>query len=338
MKKFFWQYLLLLLLFSAVLYAANIYFSQSGVDASADKGNGAHPFSVQVVLKARANPPDFWRIVEQGLEMGADEFNVSCEVTGPSQENDIDGQIELIRTAIAKKPDALILAACDYERTAPVCAEAVAAGIRLIMLDSDVDFAQKSCFVGTDNYELGQKLGALVEETLSPGDSFGVVGHVATSFTAIERRRGLLDSVSDSENRLAALAYCEGSEKLAQEQAVQMLTEHPDIRCMAGLNESSALGICAALEELELSGQVRMVTCDSSESQIKYMERGTIQAFVIQNPFNMGYLSMQAAVLILQGKKVDAHINTGSVVVTRETMRRTENQKLLFPFTDTTQG
>jgi ribose transport system substrate-binding protein len=269
--------------------------------------------------------------------MGGDEFNVNYAVHGPSTENDIDTQISMVRAAIKEKPDVLILAAGDFERLVPACEEAVSAGIRLIILDSDVNYDKKLCFVGTDNYELGQKLGGLVEDIMEPGGLFGVIGHVESSFTAMERKRGLMDALEGIEGRMAGLRFCGGSVDRSRRQTIEMIQQNPGITCMVGLNESSALGICFALDEMGLAGDIRVVACDSSEMQIQYIESGTIQSAVIQNPFNMGYLSMKAAVQIMNGEKVEPYINTGSVVINRDAMRRPENQKLLFPFIDENQ-
>ncbi|MDR1135561.1 MAG: substrate-binding domain-containing protein [Clostridiales Family XIII bacterium] len=335
MRNFIARYTVLMLLFTIVILVITYI---PGLNPSkpeeVEENQPAHQYRVQVVLKARANPPDFWRIVEQGLKMGGDEFNVKYEVNGPSTENDIDTQISMVRAAIKKKPDVLILAAGDFERLAPVCEEAVAAGIRLISLDSDVNSDKKLCFVGTDNYELGQKLGFLVDGILKPGDTFGVIGHVESSFTAMERERGLMDAVENVEERMAAIRFCGSSVDRSRKQTIEIIQQHPEITCMVGLNESSALGICRALDDLGMTGDIRVVACDSSETQIKYMESGVIQSAVIQNPFNMGYLSMVAAVRIMNGEKVEPYINTGSVVIDRDAMRRPENQKLLFPFID----
>ena len=82
-----------------------------------------------------------------------------------------------------------------------------------------------------------------------------------------------------------------------------------------------------------IARQVQVIVCDSSEDQIKFMENGTIQVCVIQHSFNMGYLSMQAAIQILDGKKVEKNIDTGSVTILSGEMKRLEYQKLLFPFT-----
>lgn len=334
MKRFPLIFVLLLLLCVAMILAISLAVPLWGGDRNPAEPENAPRYSIQVVLKARNNPPDFWRIVEQGIDMAGQEFNVHYEVNGPSNEDKVDEQIEMLRAAAAKQPDAIILAATDVERLTPVCQELNAAGIPLVILDSDVNQVDRVTFVGTDNYELGRKLGMLVNEHLQPGDKFGVVAHVESASTAIERRRGLLDTVNGGEDNLADLKYCDGSLALSKQQTIEMLKAHPDIRCMVGLNESSALGICNALDELGLTQKLPLVNCDSSEAQIAFLENGTIATAVVQNPFNMGYISMQAAVQHLDGEKLPSVINTGSVVIDRDGIRKPENQKLLFPFTN----
>ena len=305
---------------------------------SATIGNDEKPanqYKIKMILKAKANPPDFWRIVEQGALDAAKEYGTNCEVTGPTAEGDINRQIELMEEAIRQKPDAIILAVADYEKLAPVCKKAHDAGIMLVTVDSDVHFDKTQCFIGTDNIELGKKLADQVDLLTAPDEKFGVIGHVKTVTTAIERERGLTRNIKNCSERLAGLAYCNGSVQLARKQATEMIQANPDMKCMVGLNESSALGVAYALQDLGLGGKIKLVACDSSEEQIHFMEQGIIQALVIQNPFNMGYVSVKNTVELLQKKDVPRSFDTKSVVVTKKTLYTKENQKLLFPFTDT---
>ena len=200
-------------------------------------------YNIQVIFKALANPPDFWRVVEQGVQSAAAEYGVNCEVTAPPMEKDVDRQIELVREAIAKHPDAIILAASDYERMVPVCKEVTDAGILLVTVDSDVNYDGRRCFVGTDNVAMGRKLAELVDEAVPPEQKIGVMGHVEGARTAVERRDGLVGNVAGGMERVAALDYCDGSEIVSRQRTKEMLIEHPEIRCMVGLNESSALGV-----------------------------------------------------------------------------------------------
>ena len=186
---------------------------------------------------------------------------------------------------------------------------------------------------GTDNVAMGRKLAELVDEAVPPEQKIGVMGHVEGARTAVERRDGLVGNVAGGMERVAALDYCDGSEIVSRQRTKEMLIAHPEIRCMVGLNESSALGVANAIRDLGLEGKVGLIACDSSEKQIQFMEQGTIQAFVIQNPFNMGYLSVSNTVSILQGRTVPEVVNTDSVIIKKEDLYKKENQKLMFPFT-----
>ena len=326
--------------YAAILITLTIcFFAMFGLYNAESRaiGSEAPPvqYNVKMILKAKANPPDFWRIVEQGATVAAQEYGVNCEVTGPAAEEDVAKQIQLVERAISQKPDAIILAAADYEKLAPVCKEIRDAGIQLIMVDSDVDYDGKRCLIGTDNVELGKKLAQQVDLLIGPQDKFGVVGHVKSVTTAIERERGLREYAVNSGERIAGISYCNGSVQLARQQATEMLRAHPEIRCMVGLNESSALGVAHALLDLGLAGKVKLVACDSSEEMIQMMEQGVIQVFVVQNPFNMGYVSVKNAVSVLKKQEVSKFYDTKSVVVTKKTLYTEENQKLLFPFTET---
>lgn len=300
----------------------------------AKRGQAEGGTAIEIILKARKNPPDFWRVVEQGVMVAAEEFGASCNVTAPARESDVEGQIELVRAAIGRKPDAIILTASDYDRLVPVCKEAVSKGITLVAMDSDVNYEGRKCFVGTDNYDMGRKLALLVDETVGPDAAFGVMAHVKNSSTAAERRNGLLENVADPEERLAALDYCEGSEEVARERAKAMLAAHPEIVCMVGLNESSSLGITDALRDMELEDRITVIAGDSSQKQIELMEQGIIRAFVVQNPFNMGYLSVESTVKLLRGEQVPPVVRTESVVIRKEDLYKKENQKLIFPFSN----
>jgi ribose transport system substrate-binding protein len=64
---------------------------------------------------------------------------------------------------------------------------------------------------------------------------------------------------------------------------------------------------------------------------LKYVERGIIRDTIVQKPFNMGYLGVKAARGLIDGKKPERYVNTGSIDINRFNMFLPENQKLLFP-------
>ena len=101
--------------------------------------------------------PNYWVLIllaipyglgAGGVEKAAEEYGVELKVLTSPREIDIDKQIELIRQVTADKPDVMILSAADYDRCAEATEEAIAAGIGVVAIDTDVNAAGRACFVG----------------------------------------------------------------------------------------------------------------------------------------------------------------------------------------------
>jgi ribose transport system substrate-binding protein len=86
-----------------------------------------------------------------------------------------------------------------------------------------------------------------------------------------------------------------------------------------------------AVRAADKAGQVKLVAFDASENELAALERGDIQALIVQNPFQMGYLGVKAAIDAIEGRPVDKRIDTGVTVVTQENLNDPDVQELLNP-------
>ena len=114
-------------------------------------------------------------------------------------------------------------------------------------------------------------------------------------------------------------------------EAFHMLTAHPDLRGIFAASEPGAIGAAQAIKAAGKSGEVKLVAFDAAEEQITALKEGSIQALIVQNPYNMGYLGVKAVMDALGGKPVEKIIDTGVTVVTMENFNDPEIQKLLYP-------
>ncbi len=62
---------------------------------------------------------------------------------------------------------------------------------------------------------------------------------------------------------------------------------------------------------------------------IAALRAGHLSGFVVQNPFSIGYLGVKIMVRHLQGEKVPGRIDTGSILVTKESLDQPEIRDLL---------
>ena len=295
----------------------------------------AHDASPDIVVVVKAMSPDmeFWQIVRAGIDTAAREFGVEPRVTGPWLERDIADQIRVLNEVIDEGPDGIILAASDYEALAPYADRAVAAGIALVTIDSAVAGDSSESFIATDNLRAGERAGEAMASLLPDGGKIAIVSHIEEVATSIDREFGALRALAAAGNfNFLGTFFSENTLEIAYAHAQRLMSEHPDLAGIIGLNETSTVGIARAVHDAGRASTVRVVGFDSSQEEIAFLEQDVIQALVVQKPFNMGYLSLRTLADLLQGRSVERFIDTGSELVTRENMYDPEIQQLLFPF------
>lgn len=90
----------------------------------------------------------------------------------------------------------------------------------------------------------------------------------------------------------------------------------------------------SAVHSLGLAGRVRMVGFDTNVKCIDLLQSGAVSALIVQNPYAMGYLGVEAVCNLLDGQtyRTAELLDTATRTVTKETMFTIENQKALFSF------
>lgn len=289
------------------------------------------PYSIIFISKT-IDESDFWTQLIDGTKAAAREYGVDLSVRAPESEEDYKMQIELIEKAIAERPDAIVLTPASFTETTPLARKIVDNGIRLILLDSDINERVEECKISTDNIKAGRLQGSYVREILKPDSRIAVIAHVKNSSTAIEREKGLREGLGEEQEKIVDVVFCDSNYDKAYQLMLGVLEKHPDVDVVVGLNEYSAVGAARAIVDKGLAGKISFVGFDSSLEEIKMLEAGIFQGMVIQNPFKMGYLGVENAVRVLNGEDVPETIDSGSVLITRDNMYLDENQELLFPF------
>ncbi|NRF93751.1 substrate-binding domain-containing protein [Paenibacillus frigoriresistens] len=292
------------------------------------------PTPILFVPKTMDKRIEFWQVLMQGMNSAAKEYDAEIQVVGPDSESDIDGQIHILENVLTEKPKVMILAANDYEKVVPAAQKIKATGTQLITVDSGLDSNAATSFIATDNYEAGIKAGRTIQQLVSGKATIAVMNTVNGSATAMERERGLRDSLKDAKDiHLIDTHYNGGLGDLSYAYTQELLRQRNDIDGFVCLNESSTVGVSRAMKDLMMKN-MKVVGFDSSMYEISFLEEGILQATVVQKPFNMGFLAVEAAVKAYKGEKISSRIDTGSEVITKNNMYTKENQKLLFPFVE----
>lgn len=303
-----------------------------GVMGLRNSYSGEEAVDVVVVLKATSPQMEFWQAVRQGIEAAAGEYVVEISVVGPLLEQQVDDQIAILRRVVEQNPDGIIIAASDYDRLTEPVEQAIEAGIPVVTVDSDVDSERVRAFVGTNNVEAGRRAGHAALERVPADATIAIVSHVPGVATAIEREAGVRAVLEDRPaGRTIGPAYAMNDEERARQIVEELVSDRVGVDAIVALNETSTVGVGRAIEDLGLAGSVVVVGFDASTEEISLLERGVVQALVVQKPFNMGYLSLRTIATLIRGGETEQLIDTGSEVVTVDNMYDEEIQQLMFP-------
>ncbi len=309
----------------AAVIAAGIFFLGGG---SGEK----EKVHIIFIPKVIDEDNDFWKLLIEGTQMAAAENQIELTIVATETEDDYKGQNELIQWAVAQKPDAILLTPCSYTETTLYAKKVKEQGIPLILVDSAVNEDVADTVITTDNVKLGEVEGNYMKQYVTEDSQIAIIGHVEGSSTAIEREQGVRMGLGEYQNRIVDVVFCDSDYDKAYHLMMGLIEKYPGIDLVAGLNEYSAVGAARAIKEKKLQDRIRVVGIDSSLEEIQLLEEGIFEIIVIQNPFKMGYLGVEAVLKILSGEKVPKYIDSGCELISNDSVYTEENQKLLFPF------
>lgn len=289
-------------------------------------------YNLIFIPKAVDQANSFWSSLIEGAKMASEENGVKLQIRAGKTEEDYEYQNKLIEEAIKEQPDALLVSPCSYTKTAPVLKKAKKQGVKVILIDSEVEADLGQPLISTDNVLAGTELGRYAASLVDDDSQIAIVGHVKGTSTAIQRERGVRKGLGKHEKQIAEVVFCGSSYERAYQLTTEMVKKFPELDMIVGLNEYSALGVARAIEDLGIKNRISVVGFDSSIEQIQLMEKGVFKGVVIQKPFNMGYLGIEEAIKMLDGKSVQRRLDSGCKLITMENLYEEENQKLLYPF------
>ncbi len=287
-------------------------------------------YEIAVIPKGLSH--QFWTTVKSGAEAAASEMGATVIWNGPEKETDIAKQISIVEDMISRKVDAIVMAACDADALVDLVAQAQGAGIAVVTIDSGVNSDLPSSFVATDNVAGAKAAAEELVRLIGGSGEVGLLPFVPGAATSDLREQGFKDGIAaHPEVNLAVTLYSYSDVAKGMSAVEDMLTSHPNLKGIFAANEPGAIGAAEAIRGAGKSGQVKVVAFDASENELAALESGDIQALIVQNPFQMGYSGVKAAIDTIKGQPVEKRIDTGVTVVTKENLSSPEVQKLLHP-------
>lgn len=308
MKRY--SFILIVGLLLIVLGACNEETSKSEeTEVSADGTN-----KVTVVLKTLSSP--YWTFVEAGAKEAFEEFGVDGTVIGPSSEDNVIEQINMIEDTLNQGTDALVLAASQPDTAIPVVSEYYEQDIPVLLIDTDMEWEDKTTFIGTENYEAGQEAGKLLADMLNEGDEIALIRGALGNPSTDDRADGAKDFLEDNGFVVVADQPANSDRNEGMSVMENILQSHPDVKAVFAANDDMALGALRAVQAQNLD--IPVIGTDGTIEAVESIIAGDLSGSIAQNAYEMGYLGVEQAIEAINGNTVEKRIDSGVDVITSD--------------------
>lgn len=275
--------------------------SNGGGGAGGDGGDGGGDVSITMLPKNLGNP--YFDTSTSGAEEAADEVGASFEEVGPSEASPTS-QVQYIQTAAQQGASALIVSANDPEAICDALDEARSADVKVVTFDSDTNPDCRDLFINQATSEGIAKVQVdLIAEQIGDEGQIAVLSASANATNQnawIELMQQQLEA--DHPNiELVDVVYGDDDDQTSFDRTAALLQTYPELK---GIVSPTTVGIAAAaryLSDSEYKGQVALTGLGTPNQMREYVEDGTVTAFALWNPADLGYLAAFAADALAKG-------------------------------------
>ncbi|XVK07202.1 substrate-binding domain-containing protein [Maridesulfovibrio sp. FT414] len=283
----------------------------------------------------KATLPHFWKIVCVGAHTAIQDNNATIIWRGPRVENKTEAQKHLMDFYIDKKVDAIVIAPTHKSKLNSSIEKAMAAGIKVIVIDSRTSAGKQHSFIATDNYKAG-KIGAkLLLQKIHKKGPLLLMGSMPDSSSVSEREQGFIDGINELAPGMSVIRMniLEGTGKEAELAAKEIIRNTNSLAGIFAVNEVSSEGVLQALNKQEING-LPFVGFDYSSTLLEGIESGRVSALITQVPFAMGYMGVRTALELLEGKQIVPEMECPVRIITRDNIEDSQNLRCLRKFSE----
>jgi ribose transport system substrate-binding protein len=327
---------------AALAWAVAVILLSSGCGGVTVQGSGAGgetrvktsgPITLAVVPKAVGF--DFWDSVRKGAECAASKMtDVTVQWDGVTTETDVTGQVNLLQNFLTRQVDGLVYAATDAKVLAQLTQDTLSRNIPVINIDSGTDPQPDNVPVfATDNVAAARKAADLLADALGPGDhKVAFIPFQPGTATNDQRTTGFKEELAKYPNlKLVAEQSSNSDPNTALSVTENILTAHPELDGIFVANEAGVIGAINALTQAGKAGKIKFIGWDASPDEVKGVTSGAITALVVQNPFRMGFDSVNAMVKTVRTGQIAASEDTGVTFVTHQNINDPQVRAILKP-------
>lgn len=317
-----------------------------------------------ISIIGKSSNSEFWNEVKEGAEKAEEDLNnalgykgedkIKVNYSGSAKGENIEEQINILDEELARNPVAVGIAIIDSTACEVQFDLAAENGIPIVAFDSGSDYKNIQAMCSANNSEIGKmgatKLASIVDDA---GD-VALFVHDKESTSAKQREQGFLNELKENHpNIKVPLIYHlddleevsktiaaernknkkEGEKDVLPEEITQTEAIRYVLKKNTNIKGSFSTNVTVneeLLKALEKDSELKIVSVDGGESQLKALKDERVSGLIVQNPYGMGYATVISAARASLGMGNQAYIDSGFIWVTKDNMGKKSIKKMLY--------
>lgn len=258
----------------------------------------------------------FMKLLSFGYKAAADDYGV--EVLLSNTNNDQAKEVELINTYISQGLDGIAISPLNQTASIEALIRANESGMAVSIANTALDDAD---FISggftSDNYLLGQQTGEVAAEFIKANYAEGKEVRVALlqfrsqlpELSAL-RSDGFVDQIKD----IPGVIIVADQDGYMQDESIQTAgdiitaqTSQGGVDIFWAANDGGTIGAVMAVKNSGLAGETFVFGTDAAEQQLAMLrsEDNILQAVTGQDPYMIGYKTMEVLIQQIRGEESD---------------------------------
>jgi ribose transport system substrate-binding protein len=302
----------------AVVAALGLVISGCSGKKEASSG-GKEAKKTYTIGMSQCNLGEPWRVRMNDEIKAAAKKYPELTVNYKDAQNNTTTQQDQVREFIEQGVDLIIISPKETKPLTKPVAEAMDAGIPVIVLDRRVEGDKYTCFIGGDNEKIGYEAGKLMAKILNGKGNVVELKGLMTSTPAVERHKGFMKGIEGTDIKIIFDPDVEWLEPKAQAEMSSALSRFGQIDAVYGHNDPAAHGayIAAKQEGKGREKQIKFIGIDANPGEGKRYVREGIMYATLEYPTG-GAEAIDTALKILKGEKVEKEMILGTRIYTRD--------------------
>ncbi|WP_208103510.1 rhamnose ABC transporter substrate-binding protein [Rubellimicrobium sp. CFH 75288] len=265
--------------------------------------------------------------------------------TGPTPENSVAGQIEILTTAASQGRDVVLLSNNAGDQIVPAAQAAQEAGTRVVTWDSPIPSGEgESLFVAqVDFAEIGVVMADMAHSIMDGEGQFAIlsatpdaanqnawIAAMQAALAADEKYAGL---------ELVDTVYGDDQSEVSYNRALALVDAHPDLELIMAPTSVGIVAAAKAMQDEGLCDRVKVSGLGVPAEMVSYTLNGCAPQFALWSFVDLGYLAYYVGYLLATGAIEAAEGQTfeagrmGTYTIERDPTRDNGLRVLMGPFT-----